>query len=51
MASLISPLTLKSLAETRQDLAVVIAAKSVKEPTNYGIIDVAGDAFKNSGKT
>jgi UDP-N-acetylglucosamine diphosphorylase/glucosamine-1-phosphate N-acetyltransferase len=42
--SLISPLTLKSLAETRQDLAVVIAAKSVKEPTNYGIIDVAGDA-------
>src|SRR5674536_276138 len=42
--SLISPLILKSLAETRQDLAVVIAAKSVKEPTNYGIIDVAGDA-------
>jgi UDP-N-acetylglucosamine diphosphorylase / glucose-1-phosphate thymidylyltransferase / UDP-N-acetylgalactosamine diphosphorylase / glucosamine-1-phosphate N-acetyltransferase / galactosamine-1-phosphate N-acetyltransferase len=42
--SLISPLTLKSLAETRQDLAVVIAAKRVKEPTNYGIIDVAGDA-------
>ncbi|MGZ7192594.1 MAG: bifunctional sugar-1-phosphate nucleotidylyltransferase/acetyltransferase [Halobacteriota archaeon] len=42
--SLISPLTLKSLAETRQDLPVVIAAKSVKEPTKYGIIDVAGDA-------
>jgi bifunctional UDP-N-acetylglucosamine pyrophosphorylase/glucosamine-1-phosphate N-acetyltransferase len=42
--SLISPLTLKSLAEAQQDSAAVIAAKRVKEPTNYGIIDVAGDA-------
>jgi UDP-N-acetylglucosamine diphosphorylase/glucosamine-1-phosphate N-acetyltransferase len=42
--SLISPFTLKSLAETSQDLAVVIAAKRVKEPINYGIIDVDGDA-------
>ncbi len=41
--SLISPLTLKSLAKTQQDSAVVIAAKRVKEPTHYGIIDVAGD--------
>jgi UDP-N-acetylglucosamine diphosphorylase / glucose-1-phosphate thymidylyltransferase / UDP-N-acetylgalactosamine diphosphorylase / glucosamine-1-phosphate N-acetyltransferase / galactosamine-1-phosphate N-acetyltransferase len=41
--SLISPLTLKSLAEAQQDSAAVIAAKRVKDPTNYGIIDVAGD--------
>jgi UDP-N-acetylglucosamine diphosphorylase / glucose-1-phosphate thymidylyltransferase / UDP-N-acetylgalactosamine diphosphorylase / glucosamine-1-phosphate N-acetyltransferase / galactosamine-1-phosphate N-acetyltransferase len=42
--SLVSPITLKSLAETQEDSAVVIAAKGVKEPTNYGIIDVTGDA-------
>jgi bifunctional UDP-N-acetylglucosamine pyrophosphorylase/glucosamine-1-phosphate N-acetyltransferase len=41
--SLISPVTLKSLAETQQDLAVVIAAKKVKEPANYGVIDVRGN--------
>jgi bifunctional UDP-N-acetylglucosamine pyrophosphorylase/glucosamine-1-phosphate N-acetyltransferase len=41
--SLISPVTLTSLAETQQDLAVVIAAKKVKEPANYGVIDVRGD--------
>jgi UDP-N-acetylglucosamine diphosphorylase / glucose-1-phosphate thymidylyltransferase / UDP-N-acetylgalactosamine diphosphorylase / glucosamine-1-phosphate N-acetyltransferase / galactosamine-1-phosphate N-acetyltransferase len=42
--SLVSPLTLKSLAEAQKDSAVVIAAKRVKDPTNYGIIDVVGDA-------
>jgi glucose-1-phosphate thymidylyltransferase long form len=42
--SLVNPLTLKSLAETQKDSAVVIAAKRVKEPTNYGIIDVVGHA-------
>jgi len=42
--SLISPITLKLLAETPRDRAVVVAAKRVKEPTNYGIIDAKGDA-------
>jgi len=42
--SLISPLTLKLLAETPRDRAVVVAAKRVKEPTNYGIIQADGDA-------
>jgi UDP-N-acetylglucosamine diphosphorylase/glucosamine-1-phosphate N-acetyltransferase len=41
--SLISHVTLKLLADTSAP-AVVIAAKRVKEPTNYGIIDVRGDA-------
>jgi UDP-N-acetylglucosamine diphosphorylase / glucose-1-phosphate thymidylyltransferase / UDP-N-acetylgalactosamine diphosphorylase / glucosamine-1-phosphate N-acetyltransferase / galactosamine-1-phosphate N-acetyltransferase len=41
--SLISPLTLKQLAETPQDQVAVIAAKKVKEPANYGIIDATDD--------
>jgi len=42
--SLVSPLTLKLLAETAPDRAVLIAAKRVKEPSNYGILDVIDDA-------
>ena len=42
--SLVSSLTLKLLAQTAPDRVVHIAAKRVKEPSNYGILEVIDDA-------
>ena len=42
--SLVSPRTLKLLVQTAPDRLVLIAAKRVKEPSNYGILEVTDDA-------
>ena len=42
--SLVSPPTLKLIAQTAPDRVVLIGAKRVKEPSNYGILEVIDDA-------
>lgn len=41
--SLVSPMTLKHLLTETGDFASVIAVKRVKEPSNYGVVEVDGD--------